>query len=128
MSKLRRAAIALITFLCLSAFNSAGAQTAATPQTSTGAPAGEKTPLNQAIHVLFAARTFGSTAISPDGKRVAWVENVAPGKSAIYVAEVSGKGKSRRITAGSLAAFHAEDAIAWSPDSKEPSHLQAQHR
>jgi dipeptidyl aminopeptidase/acylaminoacyl peptidase len=122
MSKLRRTAIALLIFLCFSVLNCADAQTAATPQTATAAAA-EKTPLEHAIHVLFAGKSFGQAVISPDGKRVAWVENVAPGRSAIYVAEVNGKGKPHRITAGSLAGFHAEDAIAWSPDSKELAFL-----
>jgi dipeptidyl aminopeptidase/acylaminoacyl peptidase len=112
----------LVTVLCLCAFNSALAQNLPSEQRTAAAPA-ERTPLDQAIHVLFSGKGFSQTAISPDGKRVAWVENIAPGKSAIYVAGVNGKAKPRRITAGSPAAFHAEDAIAWSPDSKEVAFL-----
>ena len=74
--------------------------------------------LDQAIHTLFSGKTFSQAAISPDGKQVGWVES-GPGGSAIYIAPVTGSGPSRRITAGG----HAEDSIAWSPDSKRIAFL-----
>jgi dipeptidyl aminopeptidase/acylaminoacyl peptidase len=86
------------------------------------APAQAKAKLDEAIHTLFSGKSFSQAAISPDGKRVAWVENVAPGKSAIYVADVDG-GKRHRITAGQGGAFHSEDSLAWSPDSKKLAFL-----
>jgi hypothetical protein len=51
------------------------------------------TPLDGVIDSLFAARTFVQTTISPDGKKIAWVENLvgkdgAPdGNTAIYLAD-----------------------------------------
>ena len=77
------------------------------PQTRTAAPQ------DDVVRTLFAATTFDQTAISPDAKQVAWVENDKDG-SAIFISEISAP-KPRRMTAGG----HAENAIAWSPDSKQ---------
>ena len=58
-----------------------------------------------ALHDMFDVRTFKQVLISPDGKRVAWVENLpGPGgapssNSAIYVADVSAPTDVTRITA-----------------------------
>jgi dipeptidyl aminopeptidase/acylaminoacyl peptidase len=74
------------------------------------------------LDALFKVRTFKEVAISPDGKRVAWVEAL-PGKedapplhSAIYVADVKAPSAPRRITAGNGKASHDEHGLAWSPD------------
>jgi len=109
--------LALAVSICLPASGQTGAS-----QRGTAPAAAKNSALNEAIETLFATKTFSQTAISPDGKSVAWVENVAPGKSAIYVSEVSG-GKPRRITAGKTGTFHAEDSVAWSPDSKRLAFL-----
>src|SRR5437588_3420585 len=77
------------------------------PQTRTAAPQ------DDVVRTLFAATTFDQAAISPDAKQVAWVENDKDG-SAIFISEISAP-KPRRMTAGG----HAENAIAWSPDSKQ---------
>lgn len=123
MSKLLRlSAIAIFFTLCLYSFTPVVAQTSVRHQ-APAATAANKSPLDDAIHTLFAGKTFSQTAVSPDGKRVAWVENVAPGKSAIYVGDINSAGKPHRITAGRPGAFHDEDSIAWSPDSKELAFL-----
>ena len=85
------------------------------------------------LDALFATRAFSETVISPDGKRVAWVESLqtkehAPSpNSAIYVASVSkarsaldvaglpATGPPRRMTAGN-GVVAAEHDVAWSPD------------
>jgi dipeptidyl aminopeptidase/acylaminoacyl peptidase len=73
---------------------------------------------------LFKAQHFDQAAISPDGKRVAWVEirgdeDGAPtGKQDIFVQDVSADGKPMRITAGAPTAHCNEGNVAWSPDSK----------
>jgi dipeptidyl aminopeptidase/acylaminoacyl peptidase len=73
---------------------------------------------------LFKAQHFDQAAISPDGKRVAWVEirgdtDGAPtGKQDIFVQDVSAAGKPVRVTAGALTVHFNEGGIAWSPDSK----------
>src|SRR5262245_60445240 len=68
-------------------------------------------------------RNYRETAISPDGRRVAWVEVFdgagapASGSSGIFVADLAmGGGAPRRITAGEGQAGCAEHPIAWSPD------------
>jgi dipeptidyl aminopeptidase/acylaminoacyl peptidase len=79
--------------------------------------------LDRMIDALMAVREFKEVAISPDGKRLAWVEallgeNNAPSpNSAIYVAEMADlTAKPRRITAGNGTTAHEEHDIAWSPD------------
>jgi dipeptidyl aminopeptidase/acylaminoacyl peptidase len=82
-----------------------------------------KPALDNAIRTLFSGKTFSQAAISPDGKQVAWVESAKAGTSAIYVASVNG-GAPRRITAAAaIGAGHAEDSLAWSPDSKRLAFL-----
>lgn len=86
------------------------------------------TALAGVIRTLFAAKTFDETAISPDGKQVAWVERlvdnngVPNGTSAIYVADLSSGAAPRRITA-TATGFAAEEKVAWSPDSKQLAFL-----
>ncbi len=96
----------------------------------TGADVHGKNPaMAEVIHTLFAAHEFAQTAISPDGKQVAWVERlvdnngVPNGTSAIYVAAASPGATAKRITAGSGGKAFAEGAIAWSPDSKRLAFL-----
>jgi dipeptidyl aminopeptidase/acylaminoacyl peptidase len=82
-----------------------------------------------ATEAMFGVRTFPQAEISPDGKRVAWVESLpgaggAPSpNSAIYVAEISAPAAKRRISAGDGKAAHEEHDIAWSRDSKRLAFL-----
>jgi len=73
-----------------------------------------------------ALRSFQQATISPDGSRVAWVEDSADsdgGGTSIYVQELrSADAKPRRITAGSGDNL-SEDHVAWSPDSKRIAFL-----
>jgi dipeptidyl aminopeptidase/acylaminoacyl peptidase len=73
--------------------------------------------MNSVIATLWAGKTFDQTAISPDGKQVAWVEITKDG-SAIFISAATG-GTPRRITAGG----QSESAVAWSPDSKQIAFL-----
>ena len=86
----------------------------------------EKPQANQAIEdvvrALNSTRQFEQVAISPDGKKVAWVES-SPGKNgvdtgnrAVYVASLDGKTPPRRVRAGTSASGE-EGSISWSPDS-----------
>ncbi|HEV3256530.1 MAG TPA: S9 family peptidase [Gemmataceae bacterium] len=87
-------------------------------------------PLDRLMDSLFAVRTFGQVALSPDGSRLAWVEAL-PGKdqapsddSAIYVLDLrSGSAKPCRVTAGNDTAAHAEHDMAWSPDGSRLAFL-----
>jgi dipeptidyl aminopeptidase/acylaminoacyl peptidase len=95
----------------------------ATPQILPG------TPEAKAVAAMFAVHTFSQAEISPDGKQVAWVENLpeangaASANSAIFVAEVETPAAPRRITAGIGGASHSEGDVAWSPDSKRLAFL-----
>ena len=88
-----------------------------------------RTALTDAMDVVFATKTFEQTAISPDGKKVAWVEtligrNGAPtGNTAIYVAEAKAGAAPHRISAGVGKTDYAEGGVAWSPDSKRIAFL-----
>jgi dipeptidyl aminopeptidase/acylaminoacyl peptidase len=71
------------------------------------------------------ARRFQQVAISPDGTRVAWVEQGlnsegdASTGNAVYVQELNPPGQPpRRMVAGGLSMASA-DSIAWSPDGKQ---------
>jgi dipeptidyl aminopeptidase/acylaminoacyl peptidase len=79
--------------------------------------------IEQAIHSLAAASGFTQAVVSPDGKKVAWVEElrdkngVESGNSAIFSTTIDGKGPARKITA-SPGTPRAESDIAWSPDNR----------
>jgi dipeptidyl aminopeptidase/acylaminoacyl peptidase len=89
----------------------------------------QKSSIDQALDSLFAVRTFKQVAISPDGKKVAWVESLRgkaqepTGNSAIYVATLGSSEPPRRVSAGDGSAQYAEHDIAWSPDSKKLAFL-----
>jgi dipeptidyl aminopeptidase/acylaminoacyl peptidase len=78
--------------------------------------------IEEAIHALNAASAFDQAAVSPDGKKVAWVEELRDkngadrGNSAIFATTIGGKSAVRKITAAT--APHAESDIAWAPDSR----------
>jgi dipeptidyl aminopeptidase/acylaminoacyl peptidase len=103
----------------------AGAAASAQTPSSAAAPAP-----SGAMRAMFDVRTFKQASISPDGKRVAWVESVSgPGGaassySAIYVADVDAPNHATRITAGTgEQASHEEDGVAWSPDGRRIAFL-----
>jgi dipeptidyl aminopeptidase/acylaminoacyl peptidase len=86
-------------------------------------------PAQDIINTLAATHRFEQAAISPDGKKVAWVEDVitkkgvATGDTVIYIAEVGAKTPPKRVTAAVADAIHAEGSVAWSPDSKKIAFL-----
>lgn len=102
----------------------AGAQTAPAPQKTK-----PKAAHDAAVEAMFGVRGFLQAEISPDGKRVAWVESLpgaggAPSpNSAIYVAEIAAPTARKRISAGDGNAAHEEHDIAWSGDSKRVAFL-----
>src|SRR5438445_1477549 len=79
--------------------------------------------IEQAIHSLAAASGFTQAVVSPDGKKVAWVEGLRDksgaesGNSAIFSTTIDGKGPARKSTASS-GTPPAESDITWSPDSR----------
>ncbi len=65
------------------------------------------------------AHTLGQVAVSPDGKRLAWIQMAKDGAE-IRVAPYADLGKSERVTAAAKAEQHChEGEIAWAPDSRE---------
>lgn len=93
------------------------------------APQRSNPALAEVIRTLFSAHEFDQTAISPDGRQVAWVERlvdkngVPNGNAAIYVQPLNSGAAPRRVTAGNGTNAYAEQAIAWSPDSKQIAFL-----
>jgi dipeptidyl aminopeptidase/acylaminoacyl peptidase len=84
--------------------------------------------VERALDALAAASSFGQVAVSPDGKKLAWVEKLhdenglATGNSAIFATTADGKAAVRKITA-SAAAPRVESDIAWAPDSRRMAFL-----
>jgi dipeptidyl aminopeptidase/acylaminoacyl peptidase len=89
----------------------------------------QKPSIDAALNSLFSVHTFRQVEISPDGKKVAWVESLRgkarepTANSAIYVATLGSSEQPRRISAGEGSAGYAEHDIAWSPDSKKLAFL-----
>jgi len=87
------------------------------------------TPLDAAINALFAARTFEQCAISPDGKKIAWVENLVgkdgfpDGNTAIYLSDRDAAAPPKKISAALTSQFRMEGNVAWSPDSTQLAFL-----
>ena len=90
----------------------------------------EKSSLSveKAIAALGASGSFGQVALSPDGKKLAWVEELhdahgaETGNSAILAAAIDAKAPARKITASSRGP-RAESDIAWAPDSRRIAFL-----
>jgi dipeptidyl aminopeptidase/acylaminoacyl peptidase len=91
--------------------------------------AAQKSSIDDALNSLFAVQTFKQVEISPDGKKVAWVESLRgkaqdpTGNPAIYVATLGSSDQPRRVSAGDGSGEYAEHDIAWSPDSKKLAFL-----
>jgi dipeptidyl aminopeptidase/acylaminoacyl peptidase len=74
------------------------------------------------LDTLDRVRAFHETAISPDGRRVAWVEDVsiAEGTTAIYMRTLGASTDAAKpafhITASNDGRGHDERGIAWAPD------------
>ena len=71
------------------------------------------------LDTLDRVRAFHETAISPDGRRIAWVEDLSAAEetTAIYVRDLP-SGQPRRVTGGDGKAASQESGLAWSPDSE----------
>jgi dipeptidyl aminopeptidase/acylaminoacyl peptidase len=88
------------------------------------------------VDALFAAHTFAEVAISPDGKKLAWVETLAgkdgapDGNTAIFLTGLQSNETPARVTAVGMAArenskslSRVEGSLAWSPDSSRLAFL-----
>ncbi|MGH9741051.1 MAG: prolyl oligopeptidase family serine peptidase [Candidatus Acidiferrum sp.] len=112
-----------------SAQKSSGTKQSAEARLAAAAKPKTSAPAEEAINTLSATRHFEQAAISPDGKKIAWVENVitkhgvSTGDTAIFAADLESKEHPKRITASPNDASHAEGSVAWSPDSKKIAFL-----
>ena len=86
-------------------------------------PAQESQPpshdrIDQVLRTLNRGHALGQVAVSPDGKRLAWIEGARQGAE-IRVAAFGALDKSERVTAATTADLRCrEGQLAWSPDSK----------
>lgn len=72
--------------------------------------------IEQVLTQLGKAQSIQATAISPDGRQLAWVIR-RDGKPAIEVANADGS-HARRVSAAAKPGSCAESGIAWAPDSR----------
>jgi dipeptidyl aminopeptidase/acylaminoacyl peptidase len=119
MNRTHRVCLAMVVFsLFLSARAIAAPKPKQAPESATA----------QAEKAMFGVHEIAEAAISPDGRRVAWVESLtgkggAPSPdSAVYVAPWRTPNSRTHLTASSGAAA-AEGDVAWSPDSKQIAFL-----
>ncbi len=74
--------------------------------------------MDQVLHGLNRGRSVDQVAVSPDGKRVAWVQGTRDGGE-ILVAPIDDLKSPERISAGVQPGQHCrESQIAWEPDAK----------
>ena len=113
----------------ISAQESSGTRKSAEARLAAAAKPKPPSPAEEVVNTLSATHRFEQTAISPDGKKVAWVEDVitkrgvSTGDTVIFVAELGSKARPKRISASPNDAIHAEGSVAWSPDSKKIAFL-----
>lgn len=110
----RAAVLSLGAIFCLSVFTLAtlSAQT----DTAKGGP--DRTHIEEVMRGLNRGRGFGQVGISPDGKRLAWIDGGREGPE-IRVASPTDLTKSERVTAATNTEQHCrEGEFVWAPDSK----------
>jgi dipeptidyl aminopeptidase/acylaminoacyl peptidase len=72
--------------------------------------------IDSVVDTLAKVRTFKETAITQDGHRLAWVEDLPEG-SAVYVRDLP-SGEAHRVTAATDRGNYRERGVAWSPDHR----------
>ena len=74
--------------------------------------------IEEVLKGLNRGRLLGQVAISPDGKRLAWIEGTRDGAE-IRVAPLGDLAKSERVTAATKLEQHChEGQLAWAPDAQ----------
>jgi dipeptidyl aminopeptidase/acylaminoacyl peptidase len=87
-------------------------------QSVPAAPAPDRARIDEVLKGLNRGRPVSQVAVSPDGKRLAWIEGPREGAE-IRVAPLDNLTKSERVTAAAKPEQHChEGEIAWSPDAK----------
>jgi dipeptidyl aminopeptidase/acylaminoacyl peptidase len=85
-------------------------------------PKPQRNRLDGVVDAMLRVRTLGQVAISPDGSRVAWVEQSAEpvATSTISIADLASR-RPRRLTASRAAAI--ERSVTWSRDGRQIAFL-----
>src|SRR5579863_8372125 len=74
--------------------------------------------IDEVLRSLNRGQTIGQVAVSPDGKRLGWIQGGRDGGD-IFVAPIDDLSKSDRISAGVQPGQHCrENDIVWKPDGK----------
>ena len=78
--------------------------------------------IDSVLNDLGKVRAFYQTALSPNGKMIAWVVAGSEGGNhpgtEVEIAPLASPGKPSRVTAATKGGLCHEDSLAWSPDSK----------
>ena len=93
------------------------------PALAQASPTSSSLDVNTVLSALSSTKRFEQAAISPDGAKVAWVEIIAGGNSAIWVASVRAASADARQITATTSGPAEERGIAWSPDSKSLAFL-----
>ena len=100
----------------------AGAQVAAAaaPAQPAGAASGfDLARVDKVLRGLNRGQSLGQVAVSPDGKRLAWIQMTTDGVE-IRVSPLGNMNSSERVTAALTPSEHCnESEIVWSPDSEQ---------
>ncbi len=112
----RAASFAGASTVLVTAFGLSSAQAQAQNAAPSSAP--NHAQIDEAIRGVERGRSVGQVAVSPDGKRLAWIEGMR-GAGDILVAPLDDLKKSERVTAAAKPDDHCQEGeIAWKPDSK----------
>ena len=99
-----------------SSFLSAAAQEMAAAKPPSAAP--DRAHIDEVLKGLNRGHSVGQVAVSPDGKRLAWLQNGKDGAE-IRLAPLDDLSKSERVTAAAKPDQHChEGQMAWAPDAQ----------
>jgi len=108
--------ISLSTSLIAGAFLCTGLTFSNVLAQETHANGPDRAQMDEVLKGLNRGRNVGQVAVSPDGKRLAWIQSAREG-SEIRIAPLEDLSKSDRITAAAKPDQHCrENDLAWSPD------------
>ena len=114
---LRAALLAGAALLLGAAFSLSAALAQIAPEQSASL-APDRAHIEEVLKGLNRGHSLGQVAISPDGKRLAWIEGAREGAE-IRVAPLGDLANSERVTAATKPEQHChEGQIAWSPNAK----------
>jgi dipeptidyl aminopeptidase/acylaminoacyl peptidase len=82
----------------------------------TKSPLPDRAPIEEVLQGLNRGKTVGQVAVSPDGQRLAWIQEAKEGAE-IRVAPLHAFQKSERVTAAKAGQYCREGQIAWAPDA-----------